>query len=87
MTMKHVTILYFASAKEATLVSEEQMSFNQENLNQLIECCVKRYPKLQNMIHQCIFSVNLEFVSKEDAQALLIQDQDEIAFIPPVSGG
>ena len=44
----------------------------------------QKRPELKPLLNTCMFSVNLEYVESTDH---LVYDSDEIALIPPVSGG
>ncbi len=43
----------------------------------------KRFPKLRGIIPNCAVAVNEDFAAND----LLVNETDEIALIPPVSGG
>lgn len=52
----------------------------QELFNKII---IQEKPELKNWQNLTRFAVNLQFVEPD----FILQDQDEVAFIPPVSGG
>jgi molybdopterin synthase sulfur carrier subunit len=79
-----ITIKLFAAYQEAYNVAELKRDFSLntsilEVLNQLIS----ERPELEKWRSLTRFGLNLQFVEAET----LIQDGDEIVFIPPVSGG
>lgn len=79
-----ITIKLFAAYQEAYNVEELKRDFSPntsvlEVLNQLIS----ERPELEKWRSLTRFGLNLQFVEAET----LIQDGDEIVFIPPVSGG
>lgn len=79
-----ITIKLFAAYQEAYNVGELKRDFCLntsvlEVLNQLIS----ERPELEKWRSLTRFGLNLQFVEAET----LIQDGDEIVFIPPVSGG
>ena len=79
-----ITIKLFAAYQEAYNVGELKRDFSPntsilEVLNQLIS----EHPELEKWRSLTRFGLNLQFVEAET----LIQDGDEIVFIPPVSGG
>ena len=79
-----ITIKLFAAYQEAYNVGELKRDFSLntsilEVLNQLIS----ERPELEKWRSLTRFGLNLQFVEAET----LIQDGDEIVFIPPVSGG
>jgi molybdopterin converting factor small subunit len=61
-------------------------------LKDLERYLIERYPKLSVMLPNCLFSVNLDMMdlprdtNEEDTSGVL-SPGDEIALIPPVSGG
>lgn len=80
--MATVTVLYFASLRDASGVASEQVESNAADLQAL-------YAELQSR-HGFAFPANRlrvaadgEFANWGDA----LRDGGEIAFIPPVSGG
>ena len=54
------------------------------SLEILKEKILKKEPSLKEIINNIAFAVNQEYCTDEKFQ---INDQDEIALIPPVSGG
>lgn len=80
--MAMVTVLYFASLRDASGVASERVESNASDLHAL-------YAELQSR-HGFVFPANRlrvaadgEFANWGDA----LRDGGEIAFIPPVSGG
>lgn len=43
------------------------------------------FPGLANIAHSCLVSVNLQVLDEGETASL--KDSDEVALIPPVSGG
>ncbi|KAJ8904050.1 hypothetical protein NDN08_000580 [Rhodosorus marinus] len=92
-----VKVLFFAKAKElcggvtsssfeltgptTTCATLFFPAFSKEAL--VNEHILKRFPQLESIIPICVLSLNLEYV--EDVREL--SDGDEIALIPPISGG
>ncbi|EHJ09022.1 molybdopterin converting factor subunit 1 [Staphylococcus simiae] len=75
-------ILYFAEIKELIQKAEENITFEQAvSVQQFENYLFERYPQIDNKKFQV--AVNEEFVQKTD----LIQPNDVVALIPPVSGG
>ncbi len=79
-----ITIKLFAAYQEAYNIGELKRDFSLntsilEVLNQLIS----ERPELEKWRSLTRFGLNLQFVEAET----LLQDGDEIVFIPPVSGG
>ena len=81
-----ITVKYFASLRSVTGKEEEQFSMGSETtLEKLSEEISKSAPKLGEMIrgNKIIVSVNMDVVQPGAA----IKDGDEIALLPPFSGG
>ncbi|XP_037229477.1 molybdopterin synthase sulfur carrier subunit [Falco biarmicus] len=82
-----VSVLYFArSAELAGLRSEALWVPRQVTARQLWEEIVKAHPRLAVIRDQVVFAVRQEYVLLGD-QLLVLQPGDEVAIIPPISGG
>ena len=84
--MSQVKVLYFASAKDATKCPHEYYKVSEyPKLGDVISAITGVYPGLQQLIDTaCLIAVNLEYT--QDMQ-MALKPGDEIALIPPVSGG
>ncbi|CAG8624197.1 11006_t:CDS:2 [Paraglomus brasilianum] len=80
-----ITVLYFASACDATGLSSESLTFPlpQMRICELEDKLKARHEKLKNILDICMFAVNKEYCGKDD----IVKEGDEVAIIPPVSGG
>ncbi len=79
-------IKYFAWIKEITNYEEEEInSIGINNLDELKEFIILKYPKLKKYLEKEIlrFAVNQEYV----VENIDLHNNDEIAIFPPVSGG
>ena len=79
-------IKYFAWIRELTKNNEEYLDSNEiQNLEELKKFLSTKYPDLQNHFDQEIlrFAVNQEYV----VENINLNEEDEIAVFPPVSGG
>ena len=79
-------IKYFAWIRELTKKNEEYLDFNKiQNLKELKTFLLTKYPDLQKHFNQEIirFAVNQEYVIEN----IDLNEDDEIAIFPPVSGG
>ena len=91
LSMKY-TVLVFAGIKDivgsdSVAVEIEPNSIsNSITIQQLIDTLLQQYNQLDKIIDQCVLSVNLEYVSLDDDTVQLVST-DEIAIIPPISGG
>jgi molybdopterin synthase catalytic subunit len=82
-TMK-VKILFFGPIHDLTGSEEQQLEIPEgENLEGLWSRCAKRFPQLQEAANSLLFAVNRELADT----SRLLRDGDEVAFLPPVSGG
>ncbi|MDA9098178.1 MoaD/ThiS family protein [bacterium] len=80
--MPSVTVLYFARAREATggLVEE---AFDAADTDSLRAALIDRHPGLQTVLQSAVLAVNQEYATEN----LALTDRDEVAVIPPISGG
>ncbi len=79
-----VRVLFFGQIKEITGTFEEVVEVLEGgDLRGLFESYAGRFPRLEAMRHAVVLARNQEFA---DPSALL-SDGDEVAFLPPVSGG
>ena len=79
-------IKYFAWIKEITNLEEEEVNLNEaKNLDELKTYIIEKYPDLKkHMIKEILrFAINKEYAVKNTN----LNDADEIAIFPPVSGG
>ncbi|KAG0196490.1 hypothetical protein BGX28_010048 [Mortierella sp. GBA30] len=84
--MSHFTVLYFASAKDASTTETEKFEWNAGiDSTALTQLLLSRHPGLDHVLKTSMFAVNMEY--KDQDQSWTVQPGDEIAIIPPVSGG
>lgn len=80
-------ILYFAWLKDKTGISQENIKNKDiKDINSLLKLLSKKYPELKKFINDkniIRIAVNMKYVTKN----IKINDKDEIAIFPPVSGG
>jgi len=92
---KTFKVLYFASAKDATGMSSETLPFQpivedepSISITELFQMLEARHPTLKKkrILKSVAVAVNLEYADMDidDGQ---IKAGDEVAIIPPVSGG
>lgn len=77
-----VNIKYFGVIAEKTNLESEKISFDFNQLSKIVESIKNKYD-----LHQLSFqiSLNLNLVNSEDS--IIVNDGDEIAFLPPFAGG
>ncbi|MBT6297459.1 MAG: molybdopterin converting factor subunit 1 [Nitrospina sp.] len=81
-----ITVKYFASLKAIAEKEEEQIEVQSSiSMDQLSDIISKTSPKMADIIrdNKIMISVNQEMA---DANTV-IHDGDEVAFLPPFSGG
>jgi molybdopterin converting factor subunit 1 len=81
-----ITIKYFASLKSIAEKEEDNLDIeNPISIDQLSDIISKTAPKMGAVIREkkVMISVNQEMASADT----IIRDGDEIAFLPPFSGG
>lgn len=80
-----VQVLLFAILAEAAPSREIQLELHEEStVRQAVDQLIQMYPQLQNAPMQHVFfAVNHEYAT----EATILRDGDELALIPPVSGG
>ncbi|XP_063310102.1 molybdopterin synthase sulfur carrier subunit-like [Pelobates fuscus] len=82
-----VVVLYFAKSSELTGVRSETIHVPSEITSLLLwEEIVHFHPRLCTIKDQVVFAVRQEYVAIGD-EHLTLHPGDEIAVIPPISGG
>mmetsp|Transcript_13916 Transcript_13916/g.26717 ORF Transcript_13916/g.26717 Transcript_13916/m.26717 type:complete len:82 (-) Transcript_13916:79-324(-) len=80
----HVNVLFFARARELVGDTDTKMELKDgANTKDLVSALVVKFPKLKDMIHKIVLAVNQEYVTGVQ----VLHDRDEVALIPPISGG
>ena len=88
-----VRLLFFAKARE--LVGASEVPFDVELIGaeetttgaQLLRSVLAGFPALDPIKGSVILAHNLEYVDVEGDTPIRLREDDEIAVIPPVSGG
>ncbi|SEM67680.1 molybdopterin converting factor subunit 1 [Lihuaxuella thermophila] len=78
-----VKVLCFAGLGEAIGKCVEIPVDSEISVSELRERLISTYPEHERSIRSCMIAVNHEYVTQETA----IKTGDQIALIPPVSGG
>lgn len=79
-----ITVYYFARCREDVGVSEESLPLSEPTpLEEVVRTLCERHPKLRHAMGYTRVALNQEFVSGNP----LVRPGDELAMIPPVSGG
>ncbi|MBI2819574.1 MAG: molybdenum cofactor biosynthesis protein MoaE [Acidobacteria bacterium] len=79
-----IRVLFFGMLKDVVGRAEEAFELEPgSDVARLFEIYLGRYPELERHRASLLFSRNREFV----AQSQRLEEGDEVAFLPPVSGG
>ena len=79
-----IRVLFFGMLKEFVGRPEEECDFpNGTDLGAIFEHYAARYPRLKEMARSIVMARNQEFAEV----STIVRDGDEVAFLPPVSGG
>jgi molybdopterin converting factor subunit 1 len=79
-----IRLLYFASVREATSKSEEQIQIPANTTcAQLLVRLSTSYPSLLSMMADLSTAVNEKYVDTNT----VLKDRDTVAVMPPISGG
>jgi len=80
----NITVRYFAGHRDITGKTVEQVELEPgATIAALWELMVTRYPRLSGYSGRLLYAVNQDF----GTLATELHDGDEVAFVPPVSGG
>jgi molybdopterin synthase catalytic subunit len=81
-----VRVLYFARSREVAGGAEEALDLPPgATTASLLADLSSRHAGLASVLASCVLAVNHEYV--EAGEAVALKDGDEIAIIPPLSGG
>jgi molybdopterin synthase catalytic subunit len=79
-----VEVLFFGMLKDLAGRSRDSVDLPERaTLGDLVDHCVRQIPRLKDFTSSIAMSVNQEYAGPD----LLLKDGDEIALLPPVSGG
>ena len=86
--MIKIKVLFFALAREIAGTRECYITLSNDNNNDITtdilmnEICIL-YPSLLNIFNQITLAVNRAYIF----ESTVLKDGDEVALIPPISGG
>ncbi len=81
-----IKVLYFAKSREVTGISEQVLDLpDGADTADLLQCIISCHPALESVMKTCVFALNQEYVRPQEREKL--KDGDEVAVIPPLSGG
>ncbi|MBN18246.1 MAG: molybdopterin converting factor subunit 1 [Chloroflexi bacterium] len=79
-----IKIKFFALYKEKAKTKDTVVEIpNNSTIQDLCDLLIENYPNLSKFKNNIIFAVNYEYQDN----TYILSDNDEIALIPPVSGG
>lgn len=79
-------MLFFARGRELAGVSHIEVKLQDAaDTKQLLKYVLNKYPKLSEIIASTVLSLNQEYLDQD--QLVPLKQGDEVAIIPPVSGG
>jgi MoaE-MoaD fusion protein len=79
-----IKVLFFGLTHDLTGLREDLVDIAEgENLEHLRRLYETRFPRLRELAGSLLFAVNQQIADR----AALLQEGDEVAFMPPVSGG
>jgi len=83
-----IKVLFFAKAREVIGQSTDTITVTSEvqTLQELTETIVNIYPQLQCLQKSFIVAHNQTYLCGQN-QTIELKENDEIAIIPPISGG
>jgi MoaE-MoaD fusion protein len=84
MTNVHVKVLFFGLLKDVVGRAEDQLEVSSgASLETVFEHYAAIAPRLKDLRKSIVFALNQTFASPAE----IVSDGDEVAFLPPVSGG
>jgi molybdopterin converting factor subunit 1 len=82
----NVKCLFFAASKDATGVHEKALTIDKgTKTDALIQNLIEQFPALRPIFQSAVLAVNQEYIDPESP--IELKEGDEIAVIPPISGG
>jgi len=82
----NIRCLFFAESKQICGTGSQAFTVPEgTTLKQFGHILLQTHPQLSHIISSCFFAVNEEYVEPDSAQILAAGD--EIAVVPPLSGG
>ncbi len=83
-TIIRITVLYFANVKDITGVKKETMNLTPDtSIKKLLTNISSKYPAIKSILDVVKISVNYKMMEMNT----ILNDGDEVALLPPVSGG
>jgi molybdopterin synthase catalytic subunit len=81
-----VRVLFFAKSREVAGTSEQSLDLPLgASTEDLLAALVDQYPGLSSVLQTCVLAHNQEYL--EQGAKVPLKQGDEVAIIPPLSGG
>ena len=83
-----VKVVLFAAAKDAAGTPELELELSDDDgtgTTAVVDALQKQHPQLERILPRCALAVNGEYVTEDATPAL--KPGDEVAVLPPMSGG
>jgi molybdopterin converting factor subunit 1 len=81
--VENVKVRFFGAAADLAGTRETELQSGETTLEELWSLLAERHPDLSPMRNNLAFAVNEEYARGDD----LVRPGDEVAVLPPVSGG
>lgn len=87
--MVDVTILFFARAREITAQSSQRITIPDADatIAAVRAALLVAHPALASVLPTAVFALNQSYVAVDDEGTTTVRASDEIAIVPPISGG
>lgn len=87
MDVVNVTVLFFAKGRELRGQPEDEATIiSQTSGAELYKVIVDKFPCLEPIREHFALALNEEYIDKSD-QVITLSNGDQLAVIPPISGG
>ena len=82
-----VKVLFFAKSRELAGLNQTCLQVPSGRLNgaELLNFVIRSFPSLASLKDNLLLSVNQEYLERD--QSIIVSGEEEIAVIPPISGG
>jgi molybdopterin synthase catalytic subunit len=82
----HIEVLFFAKSKEVVGKASQDLELPEgTDTLALQQQLVAKFPGLESVLRTCVLAVNLEYLGQ--GESVQLKAGDEVAIIPPLSGG
>ena len=81
-----IRVLFFAACRDVAGSDKTELEVKEgTTVSGLVKLVVEKHPKLTKMLSNLVLSLNLNYTDVKSSKVL--SAGDEVAFIPPISGG